>query len=68
MNKVREIGLKWRIKMALIKCPECGKEFSEFSNNCPNCGIPTGKIKLIVCPDCGAKNRDIANFCKRWGL
>jgi len=25
--------------MALIKCPECGKEISEFASNCPNCGF-----------------------------
>jgi len=24
--------------MALIKCPECGKEFSETANVCPQCG------------------------------
>lgn len=24
--------------MALIKCPECGKEASDTANNCPNCG------------------------------
>lgn len=27
--------------MALIICSECGKEFSEFSKACPNCGCPT---------------------------
>ena len=26
--------------MALIKCPECEKEFSELSDKCPNCGRP----------------------------
>ena len=26
--------------MALIKCPECGKEISERANVCPNCGFP----------------------------
>lgn len=24
--------------MALIKCPECGKEVSENASKCPNCG------------------------------
>ena len=24
--------------MALIKCPECGKEISDTAMNCPNCG------------------------------
>ena len=26
--------------MALIKCPECGKEVSSSAKNCPNCGCP----------------------------
>jgi len=26
--------------MALIKCPECGKEISDRAAACPNCGFP----------------------------
>ena len=26
--------------MALIKCPECGREISDQAKACPNCGIP----------------------------
>lgn len=26
--------------MALIKCPECGKEISDAAESCPNCGYP----------------------------
>lgn len=26
--------------MALIKCPECGKEISERASACPHCGYP----------------------------
>ena len=26
--------------MALIKCPECGKEISDNAQNCPQCGYP----------------------------
>lgn len=26
--------------MALIKCPECGKEVSNVAKLCPNCGYP----------------------------
>lgn len=26
--------------MALIKCPECGREISERAKSCPNCGCP----------------------------
>ena len=29
--------------MALIKCPECGKEISSETKNCPNCGCPIKK-------------------------
>ena len=42
--------------MALIKCPECGKEISDKASNCPSCGYPiealspegTVKIKVSV--------------------
>ena len=27
--------------MALIKCPECGKEISSLAKVCPNCGCPS---------------------------
>ena len=30
--------------MALIKCPECGKDVSELATVCPNCGNPMGKF------------------------
>ena len=26
--------------MALIKCPECGKEISDKAGKCPHCGYP----------------------------
>lgn len=26
--------------MALIKCPECGKEISDRAVSCPHCGYP----------------------------
>ena len=29
--------------MALITCPECGKEISEKASNCPNCGCPSSE-------------------------
>lgn len=31
--------------MALIKCPECGKEISDKSKKCPECGYPIKKLK-----------------------
>lgn len=38
--------------MALIKCNECGKEFSDKANKCPNCGCPT--------PDSTTPNTSVA--------
>ncbi len=32
--------------MALIKCPECGKEVSDKAKACPNCGYPVASIKI----------------------
>ena len=29
--------------MAMINCPECGKEVSNQANNCPNCGYVLNK-------------------------
>ena len=33
--------------MALIKCPECGKEVSDEANCCPNCGYVLKKAKNV---------------------
>lgn len=30
--------------MALIKCPECGKEVSDKAVACPNCGCPLSEV------------------------
>lgn len=35
--------------MSLIKCPECGKVFSDRAAHCPQCGLPTSDaLKAIV--------------------
>lgn len=31
--------------MALISCPECGKEFSDRAVSCPNCGFPVSEME-----------------------
>ena len=31
--------------MALIKCEDCGKEYSDQATNCPNCGSPSPAYK-----------------------
>ena len=32
--------------MALIRCSECGKEFSSKASACPNCGCPTSEMNI----------------------
>lgn len=32
--------------MALINCPECGKEISDMAKSCPNCGYNSSKIEI----------------------
>ena len=34
--------------MALVKCPECGKEISDKASNCPGCGYPIESQKIEV--------------------
>ena len=50
--------------MALIKCPECGKEISEKAKSCPNCGCPINDQptqvteldgEFLCCPKCSSK-------------
>lgn len=43
--------------MALIICPECGKQFSEHANACPECGVPTKEIRRLIKEQ---KEREIA--------
>lgn len=31
--------------MALVKCPECGKEISDKAISCPGCGVPNKKTE-----------------------
>lgn len=59
--------------MALIKCPDCGKEISDKSLHCPQCGCPCsdyytlhGKIKLS-CPECHKEVDKEAENCPNCG-
>ena len=38
--------------MAIIKCPECGRQISDKAPICPNCGVEIAG-KIIKCPHCG---------------
>lgn len=43
--------------MAMIKCPECGKEVSDKAEVCVNCGCPISKASNVPkCPTCGSTN------------
>lgn len=33
--------------MALIKCPECGREVSSTARACPNCGAPISELSKV---------------------
>lgn len=47
--------------MALINCPECGKEISDKADSCPNCGCPvkvnntSENEEYLCCPKCHSK-------------
>ena len=41
--------------MALVKCPDCGKEISDSAESCPNCGRPMSTV--MKCPNC--KSSDV---------
>ena len=45
-----KIQRKGVTKMALIKCPECGKEISDKATSCPNCGCPVSAIPFLTLP------------------
>ena len=45
--------------MALIKCPDCGKEFSDAAAACPNCGRPHKAVPISATPQ--------KTGCAAWG-
>lgn len=65
--------------MALIKCTECGKEFSDKATSCPNCGCPTEYVlqtindvkkadEVKACPFCGSVSIDAEGYCNDCGM
>lgn len=52
-------------KMALIRCPECGKEISDKAKKCPNCGkiLIEEKSETKICGECGKENLIDATEC-----
>ena len=54
--------------MALIKCPECGKEISDKAEKCPHCGkILQTKQKNIICPECKEILNENEKVCHKCG-
>ena len=52
--------------MALIKCSECGKQISEYSDKCPHCGCPMDMIKsnmndVVALNDLIQKDKQLSN-------
>lgn len=58
--------------MALIKCPECGKNVSDKAIKCPNCGCSLKRAiiqsNVIKCPECGAIIQKDSASCPNCGL
>ena len=34
---------RWGVILALVRCPECGREISDQAIACPSCGFPISK-------------------------
>lgn len=54
--------------MGLLKCVDCGKQFSDKLDNCPQCGCPTKSCEAIVEQEAPAqkdsKSTKFATLCK----
>lgn len=48
--------------MAIIKCPECGRQISDKAPVCPNCGVEIAG-KTIKCTQCGEIYFRDQNMC-----
>lgn len=53
--------------MALINCPECGKEISDQAISCPNCGTPINKTEKKFCQHCGEQIDKDCVICPKCG-
>ncbi len=51
--------------MALIKCPECGKQMSDKAEACPHCGCPVEPKRF--CPECGKQIEQNIKECPHCG-
>lgn len=64
--------------MALVKCPECGREVSDAAVKCPNCGYPlkaeqkkkereARKNQPVECPECHNMVESHLSICPNCG-
>lgn len=53
--------------MALIKCPDCGNEISEFAEKCPHCGYIV-KDRIKKCDECGNSYDKLLSSCPKCGF
>ncbi len=54
--------------MALIKCPECGREISDKAASCPGCGCPSSEFFHSVYEDNRTELDKIADDIAWWVL
>lgn len=53
--------------MALIYCPECGKQISDMAPSCPYCGYVMQKTTapdVVQQVEIHARSTDVGNFCQ----
>lgn len=55
------------IKMAMIQCPNCGKDVSDKAQKCVHCGYTLKETPPPVCPECGTELEEGATVCKNCG-
>lgn len=55
--------------MALINCPNCGRQVSDSAPVCPGCGTPinTTSVKKTFCKYCGSEIQGDIAFCPSCG-
>ena len=58
--------------MALIKCPNCGKEISDRAEKCPNCNYnfveEKEEVKELHCPECNSIINESDEKCPNCGF
>ena len=53
--------------MALIQCPNCGKEISDKAQSCVYCGCTFSQETKKTCPECGNEIDQDVTVCPRCG-